>query len=74
MKDTPTTRLATVLLAQDVGEWLTTRREQGRNWYQLAADLSEATKGQVSVSHEAVRQWLMDITPTQAQAPTKAAS
>ena len=58
MSDTPRQRLATIILGEDVITWLRARRAKGRSWYQLADDLAEATNGDVSLSHEAVRSWL----------------
>lgn len=66
MSPTPHQRLATVLLVQsgeledgeDVTTWLRARRADGRNWYQLADDLAEATDGAVAPSHETIRSWI----------------
>jgi hypothetical protein len=46
-----------MLLGQPVRTWIVERRAGGASWRTIAADLGKATNGQVSVSHEAVRQW-----------------
>ncbi len=58
MRDTPRRQLATQLLGEDVGQWLQTRADTGMSSRRLATTLAEATGGTVSVSHEAIRQWL----------------
>lgn len=55
MKTTPTTRLASLLLGQDLGEWLTTQRDRGLSWQEVADALTEATRGEVVVSDEWLR-------------------
>lgn len=60
MKTTPTTELASLLIGEDLGQWLAQRREQGRTWAGLAADLDDATNGKVQVSREAIRLWFLE--------------
>lgn len=55
--DTPTQRLAAAALGQPVTEWIAIRRADGRSWREIAADLADATDGQIVVTHEAVRGW-----------------
>lgn len=43
---------------EDVLTWLRARRTAGRNWYQIAEDLAEATDGAIAPSHETVRSWI----------------
>ena len=57
---TPSQRLATVLLGQDVRDWLRTQRADGASWRIIARNLYNQTNHQVDVSHEAVRSWLED--------------
>ncbi|UNX54122.1 hypothetical protein MF406_14395 [Georgenia sp. TF02-10] len=54
---TPTQRLASVLLGQDVQTFIAERRETRRAWRFIARDLYEATDGQIDVTHETLRQW-----------------
>lgn len=56
-QETPTQRLATVLLGRSVHTWLTEQRAAGSSWRQIADDLGTATNGQIEVSYEAVRRW-----------------
>lgn len=57
---TSTQRLATLLLGQDVVEWVRERRghRYSPTWQAIADELSEATGGQVSVTREALRLWV----------------
>ncbi len=55
--ETPTQRLATVILKQPVADWIIGQRELGRSWREIADRLDHATKGEVKVSHESIRQW-----------------
>jgi hypothetical protein len=55
--ETPTQRLATLLLGQPVREWIAEQRERGNSWRKIADDLNARTNGQVDVTHEAVRGW-----------------
>jgi hypothetical protein len=55
--ETPTQRLATLLLGQPVRDWIAEQRENGRSWRTIANDLKARTNGQVDVTHEAIRGW-----------------
>lgn len=55
--DSPAQRLATLLLGEDVREFIDHRRQQGRAWRFIARDLYERTNGQVDVTYETLRQW-----------------
>ena len=55
--ETPTRRLASIILEQPVDQWVTDRRTEGLSWRVIAHDLDIATGGAVVVSHETVRQW-----------------
>jgi hypothetical protein len=52
-----TQRLATILLGQDVNEFIDSRREAGRPWRYIARDLYDATNGQIDVTYETLRNW-----------------
>ncbi len=60
--ETPSQRLATLLLGMPVAEWIASQRELGRTWREVAQRLDHATKGQVVVSYESVRQWADEVT------------
>lgn len=55
--ETPTQRLASLLLGQDVRVFIDVRRSERRSWRLIARDLLEATDGQVDVTSETLRQW-----------------
>lgn len=57
---TATQRLATILIGQDVNEFIAERRNAGRAWRFIVRDLYEATGGQVDVTYETLRQWNSD--------------
>ncbi len=57
----PTQHLATLLLDMPVAEWIAGQRQLGRSWREVADRLNHATKGQVVVSHESVRQWSEEV-------------
>jgi len=54
---TATQRLASVLLDQDVCDYIAEKRAAGRSWRLLARDLYDATGGHVDVTSETLRQW-----------------
>lgn len=58
---TATQRLATLLIGQDVRDFIAERRTQGRAWRFIARDLYEATGGQVDVTYETLRGWHEDV-------------
>ena len=60
MTDTPTQKLASIILGQDVREWITQRRDEGRSWRLISRDLYEATNRQVDVTHESIRSWVIE--------------
>lgn len=55
--ETPTQRLASILLDRDVRDFIAEKRSEGRAWRYVARDLYEATGGQVDVTYETVRTW-----------------
>jgi hypothetical protein len=59
--ETPTQRLATILLGRSVHDWIVAQREQGASWRKIADDLKIATDGQIDVTHEAVRGWADEV-------------
>lgn len=61
MAQTPTQRLAGMLLGMPIHEWIEQRRSAGRSWRLVARDLYEATNGQIDVTHETVRVWFEDV-------------
>ena len=60
MTDTPTQKLASIILGQDVREWIVRRRSDGRSWRLISRDLYEATNKQVDVTHESIRSWVIE--------------
>jgi hypothetical protein len=71
---TPLQRLATVLLGQDLAEWVAERRdpEVRHSWQLIARQLRKATAGEVDVSGETLRVWYGADDP--AAQPAEAAS
>lgn len=55
MTATATTRLASLLLGVDLKAWVEERRADGQSWLSISRELSEATKGEVTLSHEGLR-------------------
>ena len=55
MQATATTRLASLLLGVDLKDWVQERREQGQSWLNISRELTEATDGEVTLSHEGLR-------------------
>ena len=53
-------KLASILLVQDVREWIGQRRSDGRSWRLISRDLYEATNRQVDVTHESIRSWVTE--------------
>ena len=70
MANTPTAtqRLATVLLGQDLGEWVAERRAHPYqpSWQAIADELTRTTDGQIEVSRETLRLWYADPAEKQA--------
>lgn len=57
--ETPTQRLASILLGRPLDGWIAERRAAERSWRLIARDLYEATNGQIDVTHETVRAWFV---------------
>lgn len=60
---TPTQRLATVLLGEDLGQWVAERRDPDalHSWRLISQQLAKATDGQVDVTGETLRSWYGDL-------------
>lgn len=61
---TPTQRLASVLLATDLREWVAERRNPAdirRSWRVIANELRRQTDGAVDVTGETLRGWFGDV-------------
>lgn len=50
-------RLASILLGQDVRQWLRAERAAGRSWRVISRNLYESTNRQVDVTYETLRSW-----------------
>lgn len=57
MRETVRQQLATSILGEPVEEWLLARHRSGHSYRAIAAELSEATDGQVSVTRQAIGLW-----------------
>lgn len=57
MRQTPTHRLADLLLPTTLAEFVTAKRDAGRSWRLIARDLHEDTDGQIDVTAETLRGW-----------------
>jgi hypothetical protein len=57
MPETVRQQLATSLLRRPVGEWILERHRAKCTYERIAAELAEATGGQVAVSKQAIHQW-----------------
>jgi len=57
MRETVLQRLATSLLGEPVGPWILKRHRERCTYERIAAELAEATGGQVAVSKQAIHQW-----------------
>lgn len=62
MRQTPTQRLADLILAEPLEEFVRTRRAQNTSWRLIERDLLAATDGQVDVTYETLRSWYPDET------------
>ena len=62
--ETPTQRLATLLLDTPVSPWIRRRRRQGKSWRAISTELRDATGGQVDVSPQALINWVGSPAPT----------
>ena len=57
--ETLTQKRASHLLGRPVLEWVAEQREAGWTYRKIAEDLKAATDGQVDITAEALRLWLM---------------
>jgi hypothetical protein len=57
MAITPHQKLAGLLLAQPVDQWIRDRRAEGMSWRAVTKLLSDKTNGQIDITHETVRAW-----------------
>lgn len=57
VRQTPTQRLASLLLGQPVTDWITDKRDAGLSWRLTARELCTTTQGQVDVTAETLRGW-----------------
>lgn len=55
--ETPTQRLASLILGQSVTDFIAARRATGTPWRLIERELRDATDGQIDVTHETLRQW-----------------
>lgn len=58
---TPTQVLASLLIGQPIGDWITAKRAEGVTWRQMARDLREATDDQIDITGEALRLWHEEV-------------
>jgi hypothetical protein len=56
----PNAKLATHLLQEDLGDWVTRHRKDDRSWRWIADKLGEVTDGLVSLTPERLRQMYAD--------------
>lgn len=57
---TPRQRLASLLLGEDLGDWVAERRrdpELRLSWRMIARQLRDATNGEIDVTGETLRLW-----------------
>lgn len=57
MRKTPTHQLAEMRLGQDLATYITQRREAGKSWRAITAELTDDCG--ISVSHESLRSWFL---------------
>ena len=57
MEETPTQRLASLLLEQPVTDWIADKRAAGLSWRVIARELHASTQGAVDVTAETLRGW-----------------
>jgi len=57
MPETDLQRLATIILGEPVEEWLLARHRARCSYRTIAAELAEATGGQVVVTRQAIGLW-----------------
>lgn len=63
MEETPTQRLASLLLEQPVTDWIADKRAAGLSWRVIARDLHADTQGAVDVTAETLRGWTHTADP-----------
>lgn len=56
----PTYRLADLLLDGNLAGYVHEARSAGKSWRRIAIDLRDLTKTQVDVTHETLRSWFPD--------------
>lgn len=62
MEQTPTHRLADLLLAErgPLERFVRDRRAEGRSWRLITRDIYEATNNEIDLTYETLRQWFPD--------------
>lgn len=55
--ETPTQRLASIILGRDVAGYIAEKRKANRTWRLIARDLYDDTNGQIDVTYETLRLW-----------------
>jgi hypothetical protein len=61
---TPLRRLAELLLGEPLEDFVRSRRPH-KAWRFIARDLYDATNGEIDVTHESLRLWFPDATPSE---------
>jgi hypothetical protein len=56
----PTYRLADILLGGKLADYVHEARAAGRSWRRIAIDLRDVTKTEIDVTHETLRSWFPD--------------
>ena len=62
----PSIRLASLVLGEDLQDWVVRTRAAGASWLATAAELAATTGGQVALSGEYLRQLYGAVAPTPA--------
>lgn len=60
MGQSPTRRLAELLLGEPLEAWVRTRRANGASWRLVSMELWAATDHEVAISFETLRTWFPD--------------
>lgn len=71
--ETPTQRLASLLLREPVLPWIQQRRAAGKTWRAIADDLRVMTKGEIDVPHQTLAYWA-EREPAEQAEPVEQAS
>lgn len=66
MHQTPTRRLAEILIDEPLESFVATRRDAGRSWRVIARDLWTATDGQIDVTAMTLQNWFAGDTKASA--------